>query len=342
MTQKTIKIYTLYRSLNFGAFLQAYALQKFLQTHHYNSTFAAIQPYSFKKMIKYILRKDFRKIPINIMQCQKYKKSWPKLNIDENFESSADICIVGSDELWNIKNHTFEHLSEYFGRNIDSNHVIAYAPSCNETTYSELQKFDSTVNFKEFQFITVRDLNTQKLVKQASGRTPEIVLDPTFLLDDYRDIEEKVQIMEKYILIYGYKFQKDEVKKIKQFAKSKKLKLISVGMPQMWCDKQIAATPFEFLSYIKNAEYVITGTFHGTIFSILYHKEFASYVNKKPKLENLLSDFELLNRDASIGKSLDEIFSTPINYTCVDAIRKVKREKSIELLLNAIELNNKR
>lgn len=337
MKNKTVKIYTLYQSLNFGAFFQAYALQIFLSSIGYNVEFCKINNNIKSEIKNYIIRKDIRKIPINYIQYKKYKKVWPLLQINNQNVRNAIACIVGSDEIWNIKNNSFYHAPEYFGYQIDNKNIISYAPSSNLTTKDDLKKFNPNINFEKFSSISVRDKNSQLLVHDVCKKRPIIVLDPTMLLQSYNCMEVKVKVKDKYILVYGYKFSKKEIREIKKVAKNSKLKLYSIGMPLMWCDKQITATPFEFLAYINNAEFVITETFHGTIFSILYNKNFVSYVNEKPKLKDLLEKFDLLDRDVSINHNLDKKIHEKIDYHKVNKILKKERSKSINWLIKAIE-----
>ena len=100
-----IKIITLYNSLNYGAFLQAFALQSVLSDLGYNPSFYEANRKMKSELRKHILRKDVSKIPINYIQYLKYKKCWKCLNIDNNNIETAKACIVGSDEIWNIKNN---------------------------------------------------------------------------------------------------------------------------------------------------------------------------------------------------------------------------------------------
>lgn len=335
--KETVKIFTLYNSLNFGAFLQAYALQEFLRKNNYDVSFCEINQNMKNEIRRHILRKDIRKIPINIIQYKKYKSCWDQLIINNSDIKKAKACIIGSDEIWNIKNHSFYHAPEYFGFNIDNKNIISYAPSSNLTTSEDLLKYDFNLNFNNFSKISVRDKNTKALVESMSNKKATLVLDPTMLIDDYSSIEEKINFKEKYILIYGYKFEKREISAIKKYSRKKKIKLYSIGMPQMWCDKQLTATPFEFLSYIKNAECIITETFHGTIFSILYNKNFVSYVNNKSKVKDLLERMSLENRDVSIKNNLEDLLNEKIDYEKVNKILEKEREKSINWLIDAIE-----
>lgn len=84
------------------------------------------------------------------------------------------------------------------------------------------------------------------------------------------------------MLIYSYQGRisnKDEIKKIVEFAKLKGLRLISVFCRYNWCDKAIIPdTPFDVLAWFKGASFVVTDTFHGTIFSVITHRSFCSLI----------------------------------------------------------------
>lgn len=331
-----IKIITLYNSLNYGAFLQAFALQSVLSDLGYNPSFYEVNRKMKSELRKHILRKDVRKIPINYIQYLKYKKCWKYLNIDNNNVETAKACIVGSDEIWNIKNSSFYHAPEYFGMNLNNKNIISYAPSANITTAEDMKEYDENLNFEKFSKISVRDKNTFNLVKTMTQKDVSLVVDPTLLIKNYSKYEAKINVKSKYILVYGYKFSKSEIASIKKLKAKTGFKLYSIGMPQMWCDKQITATIFEFLSFIKNSEMIVTETFHGTIFSILYNKNFASFVNNKSKLCDLLERFNLESRDAS-KKNLIPILEEKIDYAKVNKLIEKERKKSIDWLINAIE-----
>lgn len=331
-----IKIITLYNSLNYGAFLQAFALQSVLSDLGYNPSFYEVNRKMKSELRKHILRKDVRKIPINYIQYLKYKKCWKYLNIDNNNIETAKACIVGSDEIWNIKNSSFYHAPEYFGMNINNKNIISYAPSANITTAEDMKEYDENLNFEKFSKISVRDKNTFNLVKTMTQKDVSLVVDPTLLIKNYSKYEAKINVKSKYILVYGYKFSKSEIASIKKLKAKTGFKLYSIGMPQMWCDKQITATIFEFLSFIKNSEMIVTETFHGTIFSILYNKNFVSFANNKSKLCDLLERFNLESRDAS-KKNLIPILEEKIDYAKVNKLIEKERKKSIDWLIDAIE-----
>ena len=123
MKNNEIKVYTLYKSLNFGAYLQAFALQHILKENKYTPSIIEVNPFSNKEIKKYIIRKDIRKIFINYLQYKKFKSCWKHVKINNNDVEYAKACVVGSDEIWNIKNKSFFHAPEYFGYNINNNNT---------------------------------------------------------------------------------------------------------------------------------------------------------------------------------------------------------------------------
>ena len=105
--------------------------------------------------------------------------------------------------------------------------------------------------------------------------------------------------------------------------------------------KQTALGPREWLGYIKNAKYVITNSFHGICFSIVYKKEFYVSLLKgeraftNPRIAGLLEQFELNDRCIDLSKS--SISPEAINYAAVDEIKRNRREQSLRFLKNALE-----
>ena len=84
--------------------------------------------------------------------------------------------------------------------------------------------------------------------------------------------------IEKYMIYYSYLDDTPFKEFIKKFAKENDLKLIVVGFDYKWCDDQIIVTPRQFLSVMKHAQYVVTSTYHGTVFSTLLKKNLLLYI----------------------------------------------------------------
>ena len=138
-------------------------------------------------------------------------------------------------------------------------------------------------------------------------------------------------------MIYAYDNRinnETEIKAIKSFAKKYNKQLISFGLYQRWCDKNIMCTPFELLSYFDSADYVITDTFHGTVISIKRNKQFATIVrdSNSNKLCDLLSRFDLEERQVSSITSLEDIITKAIDYDPINILLEAEKERSIEYL----------
>jgi len=338
---------------NFGATLQAFAMQEVLKDLGYEPEFLKFKKEnkSEKEKIEKVLnwnnihfRKDdkiYKGIDTkNIAINSRLKRSNVFLNVSDNLydrqKDNYSSIIIGSDELWNVNNPSFEHRKEYYGYNLKCDNVFAYAPSCNTTTIEEFHKFhNNEITFNNLVNLSARDINTMELLESITGRKANLVLDPTMLMKDIIKYA-KIPKEKDYILIYDYRVTGERKKQIKKLAKEKNLPIYAIGFYCSFADKNIDANIFEFMGYVKNATYVITATFHGTIFSILAQKQFASYACLGYKIEDLLKRFNLEDRDASNTESLIDIVDNKIDYNKVNAILEKEREKSLIYLKKSL------
>jgi exopolysaccharide biosynthesis predicted pyruvyltransferase EpsI len=118
---------------------------------------------------------------------------------------------------------------------------------------------------------------------------------------------------------------------IMQYAKSKGMVLLSYNFYYEWCDKNVIGSPLEFATYVKYADYVITSTFHGSIFSILLNKQFISTNKENMKIKCLLDQFQLSSRHTDRVEVLDK----EIDYRDVN-IEIIHSRKSAEDYLKQI------
>ena len=340
-----ISILTLYGANNVGAFLQAFSMQSVLEELCTTGKvsfirFPSAQQSKMKKALRYFKSLKFSKLYFKYKTSKKYAVVMKKLNIDDEVFSESrqyDTIVVGSDEVWNITSNTFSHLPQYFAHNIKANNIISYAPSAGNTKPEEVA--GANIDFSGFNSLSVRDDNTFDIVKKIDGRTPVIVCDPTLLIESFdpyiRPVEEK-----DYILIYNYELDKQSIKDIKNYAKSHNKKLISVGVHNGWCDKNIVADPIEFLSWLASADQVITSTFHGTVLSVKLHKQVAVYAHTSNKIKGFLKQIGLEAINVSKVKNLSAVLENPIPYDLVEKKIKEFRETSMKYLKGALENKN--
>ncbi|MGA2668933.1 MAG: polysaccharide pyruvyl transferase family protein [Ignavibacteria bacterium] len=339
-----IGIATLYSSVNYGAYFQAYALQVILKNLGYDTEFFNTKTSIIDKFRnELLLSKNYNTLVFNIKKYNNFRRSWAKLCVSKRKKHNTDYydaVILGSDEIWNLRNDSFQHLPLYFGIGINTKNLVTYAPSCDNTTIEQIrndpnaQKGLSIINH-----FSARDENLAGIIETLTGKKAILVLDPTMLLGDFSQFEENISL-KGYILIYTYGFNENRVKRVKEFARAKNLKIISVGFYYKWADMNLPASPFIFLGLIKNADYMITSTLHGVIFSMIYKKKFGVFCKGRFKVESILKEFDLSYRSLDYSSSIIEVIDKEIDFLKLDNTINEKRRQSMEYLTNA--LSNKK
>lgn len=343
---------------NFGAFLQAFALQEVIKKEF---------PHDEVIIINYIDLKHFiinnagwfrfypSKENINIW-LQKihlpytfYKNRHKYMNLSKTCYScnainrlNLDVIIIGSDEVWNFKDSKSGSAIK-FGEGIKCNQLISYAPSVGNSTIENKLPNYVISGIKRFKAISVRDNLGEQLVKYITGKIPLKVLDPTFLIDLH---EEKVILPKKnYILFYYAEHLPLNIKQqIYSYAREHDIAIYGAGeTDKIYTAVTVNLTPFQWVSMFKNALFVITGTFHGVALSIENKKQFKIYLTQKnriAKVNDLLKTFAIENRNIGNDFIFDlERQSHEINYEKVEKIIKEKKSQSISFLRTAISGN---
>jgi len=330
-----IGIVTVYNSYNCGSFLQAYALYKTLKKNEVDVSFLKREPYRigtfyyrFGKASKAFLKGHPIRALFIIREHFNFKsvqKILPKIDSLEGI----DLVIYGSDTIWNIEAAYFkENWEKYWGKDVE-NKKITYAASVgstDENAFYENPGFKKCIN--DFSDVSVRDEHTYSIaLNLLESKKPVMVVDPTILLS----VEEYDEIMGKcsrkdFILVYYFgKMTKKQKQAVEEFAKSQNKRIIYFG-------KNIPYSPKLMIAYYKAADYVITNTFHGNVFSILFNKKFISYGKEQKKVVDLLKEFGLSHRLLNNEDSITEILSAEINYDKINATLAEKRQQSLDFL----------
>ncbi len=332
MSKKKIAISTII-SQNYGNRLQNYALQIVLQELGYEVTTLRRNAadvsvvYKVKNYLHYIWKTN------NTTQFFRFNKhiNWSRgvytTNLKE-LDSQYDFFITGSDQVWNPY-YSFAGTDLDFLTFTETEKRIAYAASFGVAQLPEEKVYDFSSKLIGFEKISVREDAGADIIKNLSGKVAEVVLDPTMLLnaEQWRNIEKQPSNMPdgRYTLVYSVESMSEELRCAVENAKKESL-VIDVRKID---GKEFAVGPAEFIYLIDHAEKMITDSFHGTVFSILFHVPFVIYnrngINMNSRLETLLNTFELNN---SI---------TAERFCSADKILEKKREKSIQFLKNALE-----
>ena len=301
-----IGVLTYHRAHNYGAMLQAYALLSFLRNHGYNAELIDYWPITHKNQyalikpivgncilskIKCIIATTITFIRRYMRICKFEKFSQKYLNINSTIQYPMpdwgylqyDCVIVGSDQIWRNHESDGKHIGfdpVYFCQHIPKNiRCISYAASMGIIQLNKEDK-DILKNYlNRFSRILVRENSLKEAIDEL-GFDSAIVVDPTLLLskDEWNKfLPNKRFHTTKYVLYYELVKSKEAL----VFAKHKaeelgcKLLIMDATIPLMPQRRHISyASPIEFLHAIRDAEFVIATSFHGTAFSVIFEKQF--------------------------------------------------------------------
>lgn len=339
-------IVTFHNGINFGAFLQVYATQSVLSELGVDSIIINYKNWLHWKAEYLCVLRTKRPILLmnNIRKISKFKNDQRELKQTKfSFKSDAfkhlplEGVLFGADEIWNCSNPLFLFDNFYFGESFQHVKRISYAASCG--ALSDEMGIDPAARqlLKGFDAISVRDENTRRLVESVTGISPEVVLDPTLIFDF--DGLERVPDLEDFILVYTFGLPVSVQQAIRTFAKQVGKKLVSVGYLNTFCDLNIIPLgPFDFLGYVKKADFIVTSMFHGVMFSLKYRKQFALLVDpyRTNKLETTLNLFDLHSRIMSSTNSIADINAKVIDYHVIDLKMKAARKASLSFMVRSI------
>ena len=251
--------------------------------------------------------------------------------------------IVGSDQVWNTDISNDACLRLDFA--CPGQEKYSYAASFGKSSLDENEKVMFKKSLSDFNAISVRELTAKKIVNDL-GYKAECVLDPTLLLsgEEWKGVIENSSsvkhINDKYVFCYllqGNNLNKTIISKAKSYAKKRNLKLVVVGQRDYYSLKFWDSTkydntsgPIEFLQYLYFAQCVFTNSFHGTCFSIIFQKQFYTFLKegneRNSRILDLLSLLGLEGR-CVYGNMIDP---APIDYGHVS--KNLERQKAVSLL----------
>lgn len=344
-----IGIVTVYNSQNCGSFLQAYALFKFVDNMGYDVAFAKnrisykTSGFLYKTLIalKYLLigqKSKAKRIYKTTCDFHKIRNKLFKIRT----VSKNDICIYGSDTIWDFDNEYFnKEWRHYWGNNFGGR-KIAYAPSigtvANETILNNSSLCDCIKNFYK---VGVRDKNTYSVVSDVfdKERKVEYVIDPTMLMtkEFYEKIASKCEEKDFVLFYYFGRIKSDYMNEVREYAKRNGKKIICFGDNISDVDKQLCFNPLDMMAYYSKADLIITNTFHGNVFSIIFNKPFVNIDEGKSKVNDLLENFGLSERTIDESSLFNEVTLKEIDYKKVNSILEEKRKSSGDYIKNAIE-----
>ena len=256
------------------------------------------------------------------------------LNSSKSQWQDYSCAVAGSDQIWNLGILTvYEALRFFFLEFVERDKRVNYASSFGMDKIKFIHRRVFRKGLKGFKKLSCREKSGCELIKQLTGREAEHVLDPTLLLTDeqWRKIERKpsFDLPEHYILSYSFS---DYSKYYEDFSD---MKIIDIFNPEKY-PEYFNIGPCEFLWLVDHADFVFTASFHGTIFSINFRKNFISFAGTgtSGRIENFLSILGLSER---IYKPGQEIPKSSIDYGPVYEKINSMRESSMKYLRGCLK-----
>lgn len=361
-----IGILTYHRAHNYGAMLQAYALQHFLQSKGHQVDFIDYWPKehadeynlirplkgTFKQIVATIIVSGltFWRRWTRIRQFQTFVTDYLRLPQKARYSEHAavidepyDCVVVGSDQIWRNRSslgHYYGFDQTFFCQTLSHpTHCISYAASMGVIQMDEQDKQLFTKYLSAFQTILVREQSLCNLV-ESLGYQASVVIDPTLLFtkEQWNELLPQTRFRKKkYVLYYQLMDSKEALLFAKQQAKKRNCRLLIMDA-RISCIQRphhiSFASPIEFMQAIRDAEFVIPTSFHGTAFSLIFEKQFIATGLQKnaDRVQTLLQ---------SVGIQ-DHYHDTPvvpptIDYAQVTPKLAQLREDSQNLLLHAIQ-----
>lgn len=352
-----VGIITVYNSENCGSFLQAYSIFSFIKEIGHEPYFLRNIDYLSDSshhllgmcitICKHLVRLDFSSA-INIFHRHRLFSKELKYAgshiVDLQELNHLDACVIGSDTLWNLYDSFFlRNIDDYTGKKLRIP-FLYYAISGGNTTYNDVKKnrVDFSPILKSFG-ISVRDKGTRELVKDITNVRPDIVLDPTLIVERqlFRPFET-IDVRESVLVIYAFgRITMELQSSISKFAEERNLKVVSFGKKYECSDFTVPNSPSFFISYFKKAKFVVTNTFHGTLFSVIYNKQFTVITDKKDKINDFLERIDLSDRIVSNPHNNICVLEETISYDTINCKLNQLKSQSVNFLssmLNKIQL----
>jgi len=367
MHQKSTATVTWTTYRNFGTYLQAYALQKavvslgdsnrIIDDGKIVSSFP-VKKFSPLRMLRNIGWIDRKRDRFRCRSLETFREfddfKTRYLDMDADWSDKKDLAsrygayIAGSDQIWspNVRFDDFYYLA------FTDRPKVSYAPSFGASAYPEERAALVRSHIERFSCLSVREPQGAAIMNDTFGLQAEIVADPTMLLER-KDWEcliggdaGKDESERPYVLCYLLTYNRRYIDFVKDYCRRNSLDMkVVVVSPDFVgiSDNELYTGPAGFLKAVRDAETVMTDSFHGTIFSLIFEKEFYTFkrfsddsvLNQNSRLEHLLSEMGLIERFMD-EKSI-HVIDNDVDHVSVGQRIARMREKSMRYLKDSLE-----
>lgn len=376
---------------NWGGVLQGYALKNLLEERYnaqtdillygfgrnviYDSKIRQLLQYNPKEIINKFIGKVTRNNEGSYLE--KRRKCFDDF-MNENITNATiysddtlaevadeyDCLISGSDQVWNPN----VGKAGFFQTMISSEKCkkVAYAASIARDDLTKYEQEKMLPLIADFDAVSVRERTAKKFLDKYMGGKTKIteVLDPVLMLtqNKWDDVAQKssLQVSEKYALAFFFSESIDYRKEIQKYCDKNGMKLLFIPFARNEFiksdllgndEKMFDVGPYDFVKLFANAECIFTDSFHGCVFSLVFHKKVCVFerdkqnkVSKNSRLYDLLDKFELSNRLIKNPANITKVMKQNVDFDRIDKLHSKYKESSLQFLDDAIksvaELNN--
>lgn len=367
-----IGILTFHKSINYGSVLQSWALSRVIskrfvveiidyEPQNYEFLYANYRPWKSWNNIKYNLKRMPLSSALNNQQqlFKKFRdKQLPLSRKKYNHNNGCDIkeeykgIVVGSDQVWNIRAKDCDPI--FFLPFNYSGKKVSYACSINDTDYTEKNLPSNLASeICDFDFISIREESGKNKLEQFIAKQKKIytLLDPTLLCNssEYDSLLNDRIVDGKYIFLYNVwtseagiqaaKFLSNKLNMpVYTIMTASNVKEINLLKKSGILVDTVRTSPSDFLNFFKYASYIVTESFHGTAFSLIFEKPFVCVSNRTndERLNNILTLVGLKDRYMKLGELQTFDLEQEIDYEIVTEKKEKRAEECIELLYKAI------
>ena len=362
---------------NYGGILQNYALQQVLKEYgHSPITIDYNYPFSAKVCILSFVSRFLRRIKGETLPLRAWTTSKEAKMISQNMNRfvanyicttekcsiskisttqsyNFDALIVGSDQVWRGGGRPVAKFffSDFRNLNIPK---VAYAASFGTDywNYSSQETKECRKLIKLFSGISVREADAIAICKEHLGVSAKLVLDPTMLISKnyYEDLANycsSPSLEEANMMVYILDSSPSKNSIVDSISRKLNLSINSVRAEKYFSEvgvseinKCIFPPIEEWLRGFMNAKYVVTDSFHGTVFSIIFNKPFVSIINKQrgaSRFYSLLNMFGLQDRLISDISEIGNVLTKDIDYSRVNNILKKYQKESVDFLIRSLK-----
>ncbi|MBB3233795.1 polysaccharide pyruvyl transferase family protein [Phyllobacterium endophyticum] len=339
-----VAILTFHRCINYGSYWQARCLaegvgsmgvEAILLEHTSSRVNRAEWRCAMQPLLPAVTPKD--DYPLYKAKIRKFFRSFAALPLSSPFSledpatmDDYPLVLVGSDEVWNLRHPWYGGYPLFYGEGLRCGRIASYGATFGSLGASE--RLDGWAEkLRRFSHLSVRDLHSERIIRDRLGLEPELVLDPCLQFPEAITASTDHRNREPYVAVYGHSFPIWFQKTIRGWAADRDYRLVSIGYRNDWTDEQwIDAGPEDFAGFVAGAEAVVTNFFHGCVFSLVNEKPFACVLSdyRTNKIRDLAmtvgADRHILTEETD-PSTLNFILDNPLSPAISERITSLRR-----------------